>query len=236
MAPQQPIARDGTRRSAVRSTHAPQRRVVQVGPTAPTDEHSMHIRHFCSCGGATCVSRQKSASKEARGTTVPARARAPPPRSAPPERRLLHTAYRLPSRRRIVPTEFIRAEATGGPRRTNTQRSHADESAVHRPKKAYATRSRCASSRAAAETTARISILYAHARAGGAQVQRAHLNCAGGALLDQHSAGLSRLHSLTRCDSAAQAIERRRAAAAAVASARSQLGGAQRSQEAYRAP
>jgi hypothetical protein len=72
--------------------------------------------------------------------------------------------------------------------------------------------------------------------AEGAQVQRAHLNCAVGALLDQHSARLSHLRSVTRCDSAAQAIERRRAAAAAVASARSRLGGAQRIQEAYRAP
>ena len=72
--------------------------------------------------------------------------------------------------------------------------------------------------------------------AGGAQVQRAHLNCAVGALLDQHSARLNRLCSVTRCYSAAQASQRQRAAAAAVASVRSRLGAAQRSQEAYRAP
>jgi hypothetical protein len=41
--------------------------------------------------------------------------------------------------------------------------------------------------------------------AEGAQVQRAHLNCAVGALLDQHSALLSRPRSGTRCASMAQA-------------------------------
>jgi hypothetical protein len=72
--------------------------------------------------------------------------------------------------------------------------------------------------------------------AEGAQVQHAHLNCAVGVLLDQHSARLSSLRSVTRRDIAEQASERRRAAAAAVTSAGSRLGGAHRSKEAYRAP